>query len=45
LLIDGRLLGQLIKFYRHRNLKIISGHYLDNISNVDGAAVYLGLEQ
>jgi hypothetical protein len=44
LLIDGHSLGQLIKFYGHRNPKTISGHYLDNISNIDGAVVYLGLE-
>ncbi len=45
LLTDGRSLGQLIKFCGHRNPKTISGYYLDNISNVDGAVVYLGLEQ
>jgi hypothetical protein len=45
LLTDGRSLGQLMKFCGHRNPKTISGHYLDDMSNVDGAAVYLGLEQ
>jgi hypothetical protein len=34
-----------MKFCGHRNPKTISGHYLDDMSNVDGAAVYLGLEQ
>ena len=34
-----------MKFCGHRNPKSIVGHYLDDMSNVDGAAVYLGLEQ
>ena len=34
-----------MKFCGHRNPKTISGHYLDDMSNVDGVAVYLGLEQ
>lgn len=34
-----------MKFCGHRNPKTIVGHYLDDMSNVDGAAVYLGLEQ
>lgn len=34
-----------MKFCGHRNPKTISGHYLDDMSNVDSAAVYLGLEQ
>jgi hypothetical protein len=34
-----------MKFCGHRNPKTISGHYLDDMSIVDGAAVYLGLEQ
>jgi hypothetical protein len=33
-----------MKFAAHRNLKTLVRHYLDNISNVDGAAVFLGLE-
>jgi hypothetical protein len=33
-----------MKFAAHRNLKTLVGHYLDNMSNVDGAVVFLGLE-
>ena len=41
---DGHSLGQLMKFCGHRNPKTIVGYYLDDMSNVDGAAAYLGLE-
>jgi hypothetical protein len=34
-----------MKFCGHRNLKTIVGYYLDDISNIDSAASYLGLEQ
>ena len=34
-----------MKFAAHRNSKTLVGHYLDDMSNVDGAAVFLGLEQ
>jgi hypothetical protein len=34
-----------MQFYGRRNPKTIVGHYLDDMSNVDGAAVYLDLEQ
>jgi hypothetical protein len=45
LAIDGGYsLGQVMKFAAHRNSKTLIGHYLDNMSNVDGAAVFLGLE-
>jgi hypothetical protein len=45
LAIDGGyLLGQVIKFAAHRNSKTLIGHYLDNISNIDGVVVFLGLE-
>jgi hypothetical protein len=40
----GYLLGQVIKFAAYRNLKTLVSHYSDNISNIDGAAVFLGLE-
>ena len=33
-----------MKFAAHRNPRTLVGHYLDNTSNVDGAAVFLGLE-
>jgi hypothetical protein len=45
LLTNSRSLRQLMKFCRHRNLKTISGYYLDDMSNVDGVAVYFSLEQ
>ena len=39
LAIDGgHSLGQVMKFAGHRNPKTLVGHYLDNMSNVDGAA-------
>ena len=37
-------LGQVMKFAAHRNSKTLVGHYLDDMSNVDGAAVFLGLK-
>jgi hypothetical protein len=40
----GYLLGQVMKFAAHRNSKTLVGHYLNNMSNVDGVAVFLGLE-
>ncbi len=33
-----------MKFAAHRNSKTLVGHYLDDMSNVDSAAVFLGLE-
>jgi hypothetical protein len=33
-----------MKFAAHRNLKTFIGHYLDDISNVDGAAAFIGLK-
>jgi hypothetical protein len=33
-----------MKFAAHRNSKTLVGHYLDDMSNVDGAAAFLGLE-
>jgi hypothetical protein len=33
-----------MKFAAHRNSKTLIGHYLDDMSNVDGAATFLGLE-
>lgn len=33
-----------MKFTAYRNLKILIGHYLNDMSNVDGVAVFLGLE-
>jgi hypothetical protein len=33
-----------MKFAAHRNSKTLVGHYLDDMSNVDGAATFLGLE-
>ena len=33
-----------MKFAAHRNLKTLVGHYLDNISNIDGVVAFLGLE-
>ena len=41
----GYSLGQVMKFAAHRNPKTLVGHYLDDMSNVDGAAAFLGLEQ
>jgi hypothetical protein len=40
----GYSLGQVIKFATHRNLKTLVSYYLDDISNMDGAVVFLGLE-
>jgi hypothetical protein len=40
----GYSLGQVIKFAMHRNLKTLVGYYLDDISNVDSAVVFLSLE-
>ncbi|KAK0611658.1 hypothetical protein B0T14DRAFT_413287, partial [Immersiella caudata] len=40
----GYSLSQVMKFTGHRNSKTLVGHYLDDISNVGGAAAYLGLE-
>jgi hypothetical protein len=40
----GYLLRQVIKFAAHRNSKTFVGHYLDDISNMDGVAVFFGLE-
>jgi len=37
----GYSLGQVIKFAAHRNLKTLVGYYLNDISNVDGVAVFL----
>jgi hypothetical protein len=33
-----------MKFAGHRNSKTLVGHYLDDMSNIDGAAAFLGLE-
>src|SRR5271156_4600944 len=33
-----------MKFAAHRNSNTLVGHYLDDMSNVDGAAAFLGLE-
>lgn len=33
-----------MKFAAHRNSKTLVGHYLDDMSNVDGVAAFLGLE-
>ncbi|TGO06957.1 hypothetical protein BTUL_0378g00020 [Botrytis tulipae] len=40
----GYSLGQVMKFAVARELKDSRCHYLENITNVDGAAVFLGLE-
>ena len=40
----GYSLGQVMKFAAHKNSKTLVGHYLNDMSNVDGAAVFLGLE-
>lgn len=34
-----------MKFAAHRNPKTLVGHYLDDMSTIDGAAAFLGLEQ
>jgi hypothetical protein len=33
-----------MKFAAYRNSKTLIGYYLDNISNIDGTAVFLSLE-
>ncbi len=33
-----------MEFAAHRNSKTLVGHYLDDMSNVDGAAAFLGVE-
>ena len=40
----GYSLGQVMKFAAYRNSKTFVGYYLDNMSNVDGVAVFFGLE-
>jgi hypothetical protein len=45
LLINSRLLEQLIKFCEYKNSKIISGYYLNNINNINGTVIYLDLKQ
>ncbi|KAK3394979.1 hypothetical protein B0H63DRAFT_368655, partial [Podospora didyma] len=40
----GHSLGQVMKFAGHRNAKTLVGYYLDDMSNGDGTAAYLGLE-
>ncbi|KAF1346306.1 hypothetical protein EJ07DRAFT_145073, partial [Lizonia empirigonia] len=40
----GYSLGQVMKFAGHRNASTLVGHYLDDMSNVDGAASFLGLD-
>jgi hypothetical protein len=40
----GYSLGQVMKFAAHRNPKTLVGHYLDDMSNVDGAAAFLKLK-
>ncbi|KAN0101619.1 Protein of unknown function (DUF3435) domain containing protein [Hyaloscypha variabilis] len=40
----GYSLGQVMKFAGHRNSTTLVGHYLDDMSNVDGAAAFLNLE-
>ena len=37
----GYSLGQVMKYAGHRNAKTLVGHYLDDASNVDGAAAFL----
>jgi hypothetical protein len=45
LAIDGGyLLGQVIKFAAHKNLKTLVSYYLDDISNIDNIVVFLGLK-
>ncbi|KAK4205477.1 hypothetical protein QBC40DRAFT_157584, partial [Triangularia verruculosa] len=34
----------IIKFAKHKNIKTLINYYLDDISNVDGAAAFLNLE-
>nr|CAG8993140.1 Unknown function [Thelonectria discophora] len=41
---SGYSLGQVMKFAGHRSSKTLVGHYLADMSNVDGAAAFLGLE-
>jgi hypothetical protein len=33
-----------MKFATHRNLKTLVGHCLDDMSNMDSATIFLGLE-
>jgi hypothetical protein len=33
-----------MKFARHRNLKTLISHYLDDISNIDGIVAFLNLK-
>jgi hypothetical protein len=33
-----------MKFAGHRNSKTLVGHYLDDMSNIDGVAAFLNLE-
>jgi hypothetical protein len=41
---DGYSLGQVMKLTAHRNSKTLVGHYLDDMNNIDGVVVFLGLE-
>ncbi|KAH8585838.1 hypothetical protein B0O99DRAFT_529941, partial [Bisporella sp. PMI_857] len=37
-------LGQVMKFTAHKNSNTLVGHYLDDMSNIDGATVFLCLK-
>ncbi|KAL2015888.1 hypothetical protein VTK56DRAFT_4663 [Thermocarpiscus australiensis] len=41
---SGASMGQVMKFAAQRNMKTLTGHYLHDLTTVDGAACYLGLQ-
>lgn len=41
---SGYSLGQVTKFVGHRNSETLIGHYLSDMSNIDGTATFFGLE-
>lgn len=46
IIIDGGYsLGQVLRFASQNNAGVLHNHYLSNISTVDGAATYLGMQR
>ncbi|KAK8038354.1 hypothetical protein PG994_015121 [Apiospora phragmitis] len=41
---NGYSMGQVMKFAAHRNPRTLVGHYLADMTNVDGTASFLGLK-
>ncbi|KAK3984490.1 hypothetical protein QBC44DRAFT_336862 [Cladorrhinum sp. PSN332] len=41
---NGYALGQVLRFASQHNTHVLVNHYLGNVSSIDGAASYLGME-